>query len=261
MNNRELRARKDSRFNSNNLKSNVERALCIHGPYPFPAGERKGFVFEAEVGALTVLPCACHFQPARQHFSCYKWQTVILKARHDEGGRGRKIYRRRGVSAPGGRILSLSTLRLLPNHPCQEEMETPGPVHTAWEALRKFTIMDAGSSCTACVCLHCVQVLLVWKKCVLGAPRLAGMPFLSEAHQSFRQTRTMGLGPERLNTTACKLPESQHGPVFASTIIFAWTVLSFGELAKLCIHGVSLYLPNTHTQTYITQSFRTQIDL
>lgn len=42
---------------------------------------------EAEVGALTVLPCARPFQPAHRHFSCYKWQTVILKARHDEGER------------------------------------------------------------------------------------------------------------------------------------------------------------------------------
>lgn len=74
---------------------------------------------------LTVLPCACHFQPAHQHFSCYKWQAVILKARHDAEC---KIYHRHGVSAPGGRILSMSTVKLLPNKACQEETEHPGPL-------------------------------------------------------------------------------------------------------------------------------------
>lgn len=110
-------------------------------------------MFEAEVGALTVLPCACHFQPVRQHFSCYKWQAVILKARHDGGG---GIYRRLGVSAPGGRILSMSTVRLLPNHPakrrwsplaqCARSRRPLG--NSQWWAQNR--VIPLGLTCTAC---------------------------------------------------------------------------------------------------------------
>lgn len=48
----------------------------------------------------------------------------------------------------------MSTVRLLPNHPCQEEEETPGPMRTVWEALRKFTIVDAEWSrlCLSALC-------------------------------------------------------------------------------------------------------------
>lgn len=55
----------------------------------------------------------------------------------------------------------MSTVRLLPNQSCQEEMEHPGPLGTAWEALRKFRKLDAKPNTLTHAWLHCEQVLCV----------------------------------------------------------------------------------------------------
>lgn len=60
------------------------------------------------------------------------------------------------------------------------------------------------------------------------------------------QTGMMDLGPERLNPKACKLPETQHGPAFAWTIICLDHAEFRGACKPLCTHGVRLY-PLTHT--------------
>lgn len=78
----------------------------------------------------------------------------------------------------------MSTVKLLPNHPCQEELEPPGPICTVWEAPSKLTIRDAESSDPTWACLHCMQFLPVWKRWgVPGAHRLADKPRLPKAYQ------------------------------------------------------------------------------
>lgn len=60
--------------------------------------------------------------------------------------------------------MSMSRVRLLPNQSCQEEMEHPGPLCTAWEALRKFGKLDAESNTLTHAWLYREQVLWVWKR-------------------------------------------------------------------------------------------------
>lgn len=121
--------------------------------------------------------------------------------------------------------MSVSTVRLLPTQPCQEEMEHPGPVCRAWKAPRELRMLGAESSTPARDCLHCVQVLMLWKRWGMREltgcqtcpawprPREEGSPWPPVSLLSSLRPGKMGLGPERLHTKICKLPKTQARPL------------------------------------------------